>query len=261
MPTTIKIFLLTYLVLLTACTVQEKTWESVSPVFISEQAKKHIESTRVVVSIDQDSRLGIPVLGQRTSHQYFGVIGKLAESATVRFEKDLSADHRRLLRGVDKAAFGFDTGAKFRDATDKSLRAIDWLKVKTVVNRYDVPISDIKNLVQSQDEDALLFVDNRFLMSFDFRSITVFSHVTLYAHNEKLMEIAKKAKPYEDPPTLYKNLFIHEFHYENRYTTAEDALSGWSAKDGEMVKNAIMASINDLTNQLASDLSFITVAK
>lgn len=256
-----KLLLIPCLLVLTACTVQEKTWESVSPVFITEQAKKHIQSTRVIVSIDQDSRLGIPVLGQRTSHQYFGVIGKLAESAAVRFEKDLSEEHRSLLRGVDKAAFSFDTGAKFRDAAEKSLRDVDWLKVNTVINRYDVPISEIGNLVQTQDEDALLFIDNRFLMSFDFRSITVFSHVTLYAHNEQLADIAKKAKPYEDPPTLYKNLFIHEFHYENRYTTAEEALSGWSTKNGEMVNRAIMASITDLTNQLTSDLSFITIGK
>lgn len=248
-------------ILFAACSVQEKTWESVSPIFITEKAKKHIESTKVIVSIDRDNRLGIPIMGQRTSHQYFGVIGKLAESATVKFEQDLSEENRRLLRGIDKAAFHFNTGAKFRDVAKNELPSIKWLKVSTVVNQYDVTLTDIKNLVQTQDEDALLFIDNRFLMAFDFRSIMVFSHVSLFARNEKLVEIARKAKPYEDPPTLYKNLFIYEFHFENKYTTAEDALTGWSNNEGEMVKRAISESISDLTKQIITDLSFTTIDK
>ena len=72
MCTTNKTLFLVSVMLLTGCSVQEKSWETVSPVFIKEEAKQYITSTRVVVSIDQDKRLGLPVLGQRTSHQYYG---------------------------------------------------------------------------------------------------------------------------------------------------------------------------------------------
>jgi len=53
---------------LVGCTVQEKYWDQTTPICMDETAKQHIKSTRVIVSIDQDQRLGIPVLGQRTSH-------------------------------------------------------------------------------------------------------------------------------------------------------------------------------------------------
>lgn len=248
-------------ILLTACSVQEKTWESVSPVFVPEKAKQFIQTTRVLISVDRDSRMGIPVMGQRTSHQYFGVLGKLAESATSRFKDDLAAEHRHLLRGVDKAAFKFDSSGKFRETAEQKLRNIDWLKVSNVVNQYDIPLNEIGKIVRTQDEDVLLFIDNRFLMSYDFRSIIVFSHVALYANNDQLVEIAKKARPYENPPTLYKNLFLYEYHYDKKYTTADDALGGWSNNNGEMVRRAIAESISDLTNQISTDLSFITVAK
>lgn len=258
MLTPFKLLLLVSLILLTGCTVQEKSWEKVSPVFIKEEAKKHIDSTKVVVSLDQDKRLGIPVLGQRTSHQYFGVVGKLAESGMLRFENSLSERQRSLLRGIDKAAFRFNTGSKFRVATEKSLYSLAWLKVSSVINETDLHIPDIDAMVKTLDEDAMLLIDNRYLMAIDFSSITVFSYVTLYAHEENLVQIAKSAKPYEEPPTLYKNLFSYEFRYAGSYTTADEALEGWNKNEGEMVKRAIVESISSLTSQIATDLSFIT---
>lgn len=246
-------------VLLTSCTMQEKTWESASPVFISEQVKEQIKSTRVVVSIDQDSRLGIPILGQRTSHQYFGVLGKLAESASVRFADDLSDEHRSLFRGIDKTAFHFNTGIKFRDAAETNLQTLKWLKVSSVVHQDKVPLSEIENMVKTQDEDTLLLIDNRYLMAIDFSSISVFSYVTLYAHDDKLVKLAKASHPYEDPPTLYKKLFSFEFRYDKPYMTADDALKGWSDDEGAMIQRAISQSIADLTKQIAADLTFTTV--
>ena len=259
MCTTNKTLFLVSVMLLTGCSVQEKSWETVSPVFIKEEAKQYITSTRVVVSIDQDKRLGLPVLGQRTSHQYYGVIGKLAESAEVRFANDLSEGLRSLLRSIDKAAFKFNTGNKFRRAAESEFQSLTWLKVSSVVNQTDLQIPDIESMVKTLDEDALLLIDNRYLMAIDFSSITVFSYATLYARNENLVRIAKAAKPYEDLPTLYKNLFSYEFRYQDTYTTADDALKGWSKNDGEMVKRAITQSITDLTKQIVSDLSFTTV--
>jgi len=213
MQTPVKILYIACLLLLTGCTVQEKSWEKVSPVFIKEEAKKHIDSTKLVISIDQDKRLGIPVLGQRTSHQYFGVVGKLAESGLLRFENSLSEKQRNLLRGVDKAAFRFDTGSKFRDTLENNLHSLAWLKVSSVVNETNLHIPDIEAMVKTMDEDAMLLIDNRYLMAIDFSSITVFSYATLYAHDENLVKIAKSAKPYEDPPTLYKNLFSNFFNF------------------------------------------------
>ena len=248
-------------VLLHACTVQEKTWENASPIFIVEEAKHHINATKVVVSIDQDKRLGMPVLGQRTSHQYYGVVGKLAESAEVRFGNSLSEEQRKLLREVDKASFRYDAGVKFRDAINNGLRSIEWLKASSVVNESDLYIPDIERLVLTLDEDALLLIDNRYLMAIDFSSISVFSYVTLYAHEENLVKIAKAAHPYENPPTLYKNLFSYEYRIEGKYATADDALKGWSNNEGEMVQRAISESIADLTNQISSDLSFTTLKK
>lgn len=240
--------------LLSGCSSQEKDLENVPPDFISAEAKQNIRSTRVVVSLAQDTGLGMPVSGQGTSHQYYGVIGKLAESGTVRFEKDLSQEHRHLLRGIDKAAFHFDTGGKFRQAIAESLQSVNWLNISTVVNQNDIPITDIERMVQTQDEDALLLVANRYLMAIDFSSITVFSDVTLYAHDETLTAIAKSVRPYEDPPTLYHKLFSFEFRYEGGYTTPDDALKGWNENDGAMVQLAISESINNLTNQIMAGL-------
>ena len=254
----IKTLILASLVLLNGCTVQEKYWGKVAPVFVSEEAKQHIKSTKVMVSIDQNSKLGIPILGQRTSHQYYGVIGKLAESAEVRFEKGLSEENRSLLRSVDITAFKFDTGAKFSKAVESSLRSLDWLKVSSVVSQTDLQIAEIESMVQTQDEDALLLIDNRYLMAVDFSSITVLSYVSLYAHEKTLVKIAKDARPYEDPPTLYKNFFSFQFRYTDNYTTPHDALKGWSNNEGEMVQRAISESINDLTKQIIADLSFTT---
>jgi len=254
-----KFFFISVILLLCGCTVQEKTWENVSPVFVREEAKQHINSTRVVVSIDQDKRLGIPVMGQRTSHQYFGVVGKLAESGEARFKNDLAEEHRRLLREVDLAAFRFDTGNKFREAVDQKINTLQWLKISSVVNHADLQVSDVESMVQTQDEDALLLIDTRYLMAIDFSNITVFSYVTLYAHSDDLVKIAKAAHPYEDPPTLYKNLFSYEFRVEGKYATADDALKGWSENNGEMVQHAISESISDLTQRIIADLSFTTV--
>lgn len=252
---TITTLVIVSLMLLSGCASQEKAPENVAPDFISDEVKQQIKSTLVVVSLDQDARLGMPASGQGTSHQYYGVIGKLAESGTVRFEKDLSEDHRRLLRGIDKAAFHFDTGAKFRAEIEEGLRSSAWLNVVSVLNQNDVPIADIERMVQTQDEDALLLIANRYLVAMDFSSITVFSYVTLYAHEEALVKIAKAARPYEDPPTLYQKLFSFEYRYEGSYTTPEQALKGWNENDGEMVQRAISQSIIDLTKQLVTDLS------
>ena len=261
MRTIIKSIFAVSLILLSACTIQEKYWGKVAPVFVNEEAKQHINSTKVVVSLDQDKRLGIPVLGQRTSHQYYGVIGKLAESGMVRFENDLSEEQRRLLREVDKAAFRFDAGIEFRETAENSLRSLAWLKVSSVINQTDLQIPDIERMVQTQDEDVLLLIDTRYLMAIDFSSITVFSYVTMYAHDESLVKIAKDALPYEHPPTLYKNLFSYEFRYAGSYTTADDALKGWGKNEGEMVQLAISESISDLTKQIVDDLSFTTLKK
>lgn len=248
-------------ILLSGCTVQEKFWGKVAPVFISEEAKQRIKSTKVIVSLDQDERLGIPIMGQRTSHQYSGVIGKLAESATVRFGDDLSEEQRRLLRGIDMVAFRFDTAVKFREAAQSSLSSIAWLNVSSVVHQHDIPLAEIERIVQTQDEDVLMLIDNRYLMAIDFSSITVFSYVSLYAHERTLVKMAKDAKPYEDPPTLYKNLFLYEFRYDGNYTNAGDALKGWNKNEGEMVQRAITESITDLTKQIIDDLSFTTLKK
>ena len=261
MNTCLKALTIFSTALLLSCTVQEKSWENVSPIFIVDEAKQYIHSTKVVVSIDQDKRLGMPVLGQRTSHQYYGVIGKLAESAEIRFGDSLSDEQRGLLRVVDKASFRFGIGARFRDATEQSLSSTDWLKASSVVNETDLLVSDIERLVLTQDEDALLLIDNRYLMAIDFSSISVFSYVTLYAHEQNLVKLATAAHPYEIPPTLYKNLFSYEFRIEGKYATADDALKGWSNNEGEMVQRAISDSIADLTSQIARDLSFITVKK
>ena len=261
MRTNIQTLFFVSLVLLYGCTAQGKFQKEVSPTFINEETKQYIKSTKVVVSLDQDKRLGIPASGHGTSHQYFGVIGKLAESAEIRFGRDLSEEQRQLLRGVDKAAFRFDTGVKFREAVESNLRPIDWLNVSSVINQTDLQIPDIERMVKTQDEDALLLIDTRYLMAVDFSSITVFSYVTLYAHEETLVKIAKYARPYENPPTLYNNLFSYEFHYDGSYTTANDALKGWDENEGEMVQRAISESITDLTMQIAADLSFTTSEK
>ncbi|MDX1812110.1 MAG: hypothetical protein R3240_09195, partial [Gammaproteobacteria bacterium] len=236
MYTFIKTLIVVSFISLSGCASQEEIPENVSPDHISEAVKQHINSTLVVVSLEEDARLGMPVSGQGTSHQYYGVIGKLAESGTVRYAKDLSEEHRQLLRGIDKVAFRFDTGTKFRTAIGEALRSIDWLHISSVVNQTDLPMTDIEHMVQTQDEDALLLIDNRYLMAIDFSSITVFSYVTLYAHNEALVKIAKAARPYDDPPTLYQKLFTFEYPYEagrtslddSGNTTPDEALKGWN---------------------------------
>lgn len=256
--TSIKTLILLGLILLSGCSSQEKELENVAPNFISEGVKQYLNSTKVVVSFDQDARFGMPASGHGTSHQHYGVVGKLAESGTVRLAKDLSEENRRLLRGIDRAAFHFDAGAKFREAIEESLQSVDWLKVSDIVILNDVPVDDIERMVQTQDEDALLFIANRYLMSMDFSRITVFSDVTLYAHDESLIKIAKAARPYVNPPTLYQKLFLFEFRYDGSYTTPEDALKAWSESDGEMVQRAIKDSIDNLTQQIAIELSSAT---
>ncbi|WP_455208662.1 hypothetical protein [Kaarinaea lacus] len=258
MRTDIQILFVVSLMLLSGCTVQEDYRGKLIPDFVSEEAKQQINSTKVVVSLEQDKNLGIPVIAQRTSHQYYGVIGKLVESGMIRFENNLSEEHRRLLRIVDMAAFRFDTGVKFREAAESGLGSIAWLKVSSVINQTDLQIPDIDSMVQTQDEDALMLIDIRYLMAIDFSSITVFSDVSLYAHDETLIKIAKDTRPYEDPPTLYKKLFSYEFRYAGSYTTADDALNGWSKNEGEMVERAISESITDLMQQLVTDLSLTT---
>lgn len=258
MYTSIKTLILASLMLLSGCASQEDALENAAPDFISEETKQQIRSTAVLVSLEQDTRLGMPVSGQGTSHQYYGVISKLAESGAVRFEKDLSQEHRRLLRGIDKIAFLFDVGGKFRVAVDENLRSVNWLNISSVLNQNDVPVTDIERMVKTQDEDALLLIANRYLMAIDFSSITVFSDVTLYAHDETLVKIAKAARPYEDPPTLYHKLFTFEFRYEGSYATPDDALKGWNENDGEMVQRAISESITELTKQIVADLSAST---
>ena len=255
MHTSIKTLILFGLILSGGCSSQEKAPENVSPNFISEEVKQYLNSTKVVVSFDQDARFGMPVSGHGTSHQYYGVIGKLAESGTVRLAKDLSEENRRLLRGIDRAAFHFDAGAKFRDAIEESLQSVDWLKVSDIVILNDVPVDDIERMVQTQDEDALLFVANRYLMGMDFRRITVFSDVTLYAHDESLVKIAKAIRPYENPPTLYQKLFLFEFRYDGGYTTPDKALKGWNVNSGAMVERATKESIIELTKRIVADLS------
>jgi len=254
MPTSLLTILIVSIILLGGCSSQENIPENAVPDHISSAAKQHIKSTLVVVSVDEDSRLGMPVSGQGTSHQYYGVIGKLAESGEVRYQKDLSDDYRQLLRGIDKVAFKLNIGSLFRETAGEALRSIDWLNMTSVVSQTDIPVADVAQLVQTQDEDALLLIDNRYLMAIDFSSITVLSYVTLYAHNESLVKIAKTASPYEDPPILYQKLFTFEYPYEGEITTPDEALKGWNKNDGDMVQRAISQSIDDLTNQIASGL-------
>lgn len=258
MHISIKTLILIGLILSGGCSSQEKAPENVSPNYISEEVKQYLNSTRVVVSFDQDARFGMPASGKGTSHQYYGVIGKLAESGTVRFKKDLSEENRRLLRGIDKTAFHIDAGAKFREVIEENLQSVDWLAVTSVINQNDVPVDDIERMVQTQDEDALLFIANRYLMEMDFSRMTVFSDVTLYAHDESLIKIAKAARPYENLPTLYQKLFLFEFRYDAGYTTPEEALKGWNENNGAMIQRAISQSITELTGQIVADLSSAT---
>lgn len=255
MHTGLKILFSVSLTLFVGCASEEQFPAEFSPIVINKEIQEQIKSTKVVVSINQDKRLGIPISGHGTSHQYFGVIGKLADSARIRFDKDLSEEQHKLLLRVDMAAYKFDTGVKFREAVNSNLDSLGWLNISSVVNQTDVQASDVERMVKTQDEDTLLLIDNRYLMAIDFSSITVFSYVTLYAHEESLVKIAKTAMPYEDPPTLHKKLFSFVFPYEGNYTTAKDALTGWEKNEGEMVKRAITESITDLTNRIVADLS------
>ena len=96
-------------------------------------------------------------------------------------------------------------------------------------------------------------------MAKDFTNITIFSYVALYANEKSLAKIAKDSRPYDDPPTLYKNLFQYEFRFEGIYTTANEALKGWSENNGEMLHRALETSIADLSNQIVADLSSTTI--
>jgi hypothetical protein len=259
MITVLRLLLMTMTLLGSGCAVQQKYWGQVSPIFMNETARPLISSTRVVVGLDHDSRMGPPVIANGSSGQQFGILGALIESAIVHNENDAIQDRQRRLDGINKAALEYNIGSKFREAVEKSISPLSWLNISYVVKKHDVRIPEIERMVQTLDEDALLLVDNKYLLAQDYSRITVFSYVALYAKESTLAKIAKDARPYEDPPTLYKNLFQYEFAYDGVYTTENDALAGWSSNEGTMIHRALTASIDELTRQIVADLQSTTV--
>lgn len=247
------------LLVLTGCMVQQKYWGKVSPIFMDEKARSLIKSTKVLVGLDHDSRMGPPVLERENPGGQYGIIGSLNESTMAHSESKSTQERQKNLDGINKAAIDFNIGSRFREAIEESIKPFSWLNVTYVVKKHDVKIPEIEQMVKTLDEDALLLIDNKYLMAKDFSNITVFSYVALYANEKNLVKIAKDARPYEDPPTLYKNLFQYEFRYDGTYTTADSALKGWNENDGEMLKRALTKSIADLNRQIVADFSSTTI--
>lgn len=242
------------------CAVQQKYWGDVAPIFMNETARPLISSTRILVGLDHSSRMGPPLVANGNSGQQFGLIGALVESALVHNENDQIQARQRSLTTINKATLDFNIGSKFREKVESTMKPIDWLNVSYVVKKQQVKIYEVEKMVKNLDEDALLLIDNKYLMADDYSNIKVFSYVAIYANEKNLAKIAKDARPHEDPPTLYKNVFKYEFQYDGTYTTPESALKGWSDNDGEMLKRALTASIDELVNQIVTDFSYTTVS-
>ena len=177
--------------------------------------------------------------------QWFGLIGALVESAIVHNENDQLQARQRQLTTINKATLDFNIGSKFREKVETTMKPIDWLNVSYVVKKHKIRIYEVEQMVKNAD---------------DYSNIKVFSYVAIYANEKNLAKIAKDARPHEDPPTLYKNVFKYEFQFDGTYTTAESALKGWSDNDGEMLKRALSASIDELVNQIVTDFSYTTVS-
>lgn len=244
----------------TGCAVQQKYWGDTSPIFMNETARPLISSTRVLVGLDHDSKMGPPIVANGSSGQQFGLIGALVESAIVHGENNALQERQRRLTGINQAVLDFNIASRFRETVESTIKPIDWLNVSYVVKKHDVKIFEVEKMVNSLEEDALLLIDNKYLMAEDFSNFKVFSYVAIYANEKNLAKIAKDARPHENPPTLYKNLFKYEFKYDGTYTTPESALKGWSDNDGEMLKRAMAQSIDNLVNQIVTDFSYTTVS-
>lgn len=234
-------------------------WGFVSPIFMNETARHQIRSTRIVVGLNADSRMGPPLVANGNSGQQFGLIGVLIESAIVHGENDAIQDKQKRLAEINKAVLNYNFGSHFRQAIEDGVKPLDWLNVSYVVKQQDYKTGDTEKILRTLEEDALLVVDCKYIMADDYSRLFVYSYVALHAQQKDLVAIAKQARPYEDPPVLYKNLFKYEFPFEGTYTNEREAIKGWSDNEGEMIHRAMETSIKELTQQITSDMSAITV--
>jgi len=254
-----KIATIFVIILLGACVAPQKNWSFVSPIFMNETARHQIKSTRIVVGLNADSRMGPPLVADNNSGQQYGLVGLLVESAIVHGENDAIQEKQRHLTEINKAVLAFNFGSSFRQAIEDNVKPLEWLKVTYVVKKQDYRIGDTAELLKNMDEDALLVVDCKYIMSDDFSKLQVLTHVSLLPKHPDLIAVAKKTRPYDDAPVLYENLFKYNFPYEETFLNPNDAIAGWSKNDGEMVRRALQASIKDLTQQITADMSAITV--
>ena len=248
------------LIMTTGCVVQQKYWNDSAPIFMNETARPLISSIRVMVGLDYDSKMGPPMIANQNSAQQFGLIGLLVESAIVYNENDSIQMRQRRLTEINRATLEFNIGSQFREAVESTMKPIDWLNISYVVKKHDIKIHEIEKMVVDLEEDALLLIDNKYLMAEDFSKLEVLSYVAIYANEANLVKIAKDARPDEYPPTLYKNLFRFEYPYQGTYITADKAINGWSENGSQMLKNALSKSIENLVNQIVTDFSYTTIS-
>lgn len=246
-------------IILSGCAVTRNHWGFVSPIFMIESARYQISSTRVVVGLNPDSRMGPPVNPTPASGQQLGLAGVIIESALVYHENNTIQDKQRNLNNINKAALEFNFGSKFRQAIEESTKTLKWLHVSYVTKQQDYKANDIYNILHTLNEDALLLIDCKYQMASDYSKLLVFSYVALHAKNKDLTQIAIRSRPNEDPPVLYRHLFKYEFPYDALYTTSNAAIAGWSQNDGAMLKKGFSLAVKEISHQIISDMSAITV--
>jgi len=253
------IYVVVLSVILIACVAPQKNWNYISPIFMVENARHKIGSTRVVVGLNADSRLGPPLVASGNSGQQGGLIGALIESAIVHGQNDTIQEKQRHLTEINNALLTFNFGSAFRQAVQDKVKPLEWLHVTYITKQQDFRIGDITRLLTSIDEDALLVIDCKYIMADDYSKLNVYTHVTLNPKRAELVKIAKQARPNDQFTVLYENLFKFVFPYDGTFLNPNDAIAGWSNNNGDMIHRALTASINDLTQQIISDMSAITV--
>jgi len=203
--------------------------------------------------------MGPPINANGNSGQQFGLVGVIIESALVYNENNSIQDEQRNLNYINKAALEFNFGSRFRQSIETSINTLNWLHVSYVTKQQDFKSHDIYNILQNLNEDALLVIDCKYQMASDYSKLKVFSYVALHANNKDLVQIAKQSRPDEDPPVLYRHLFKYEFPYDDLYTTPNAAIAGWSHNEGAMLKKGLDSAVKDLSREIISDMSAITV--
>lgn len=253
----IRFMLLVIVVLLTqACVTRSPA--NLKPVFMVEEARYQIASSRVVIGTDPQ-RGADPM--QANSGREGGLLGAILASAITHSQNTSIDQKEKILAPIKTATLKYNYASKFRDYIKKDLMELEWLNINKIIKKNEQQYNRLGQLLNKTTEDALLLVDTGFEISPDLSRFIVSAFVILVPKNQSLVLVAQKVPQETVYPVLYRHYFTYEHEVEGGYVNQMHAMEMWSRDHGSMVTKALDESIPKLAEMIVRDIQSITISQ